>query len=499
MAKKRIGELLVEAGLIDEVQLRAALGRQRQWGKRLGTTLVSMGMVREDDVVKALSAQSRLPTVELANLPPDPVALALLDEVFCREHDCLPLRYEERGKFVDIAIVDPTNQELFDEIRLKTRCNPRFHIAGATAIGRALRVAYGGEGGTSQALGQRSVVAAAAPASPIAPAGPAPATPRAQPRDDVAFDIDIDLEESSPDLILPSVGQPAPLSYPVDTGLEFVHEADAGSPMPTRAPGPAIGAPAERAIPTDTVEELRRDIAELREAVEKRDQVIDKLVRHLADKQGGEESGELGDQVQAVPKRRGRPFKPPPTARADGPATVAMDFGTTRSSVGVMLGGKATILKLPPVGGWDMPSVVGFRDDGSVMLGDAARHKLATDPVNAIASPKRLLGRSFRDRQIEPYLASTAMPSREGPHGEVMLQAQGKEITVEEVCAHVLNFLRLVAQRFLKREVIEAVLTTPVEFGQQAYEVLARATELAGIEKAVFRRRARGSSAPEPV
>ena len=164
---------------------------------------------------------------------------------------------------------------------------------------------------------------------------------------------------------------------------------------------------------------------------------------------------------------------------------VAMDLGTTRSSVAAVIDGQVSVLKLPG-GDWDMPSVVGFRQDGSVMLGKAARKMLASDPENAISSPKRLLGRRFDERALQPYIASLGMKSLRGSRGEVMLEARGKVITITEACAHILNLLRLVAEKNLGREVHEVILTTPVSFTDQQYAALGEAAELADLRVVEF-------------
>jgi molecular chaperone DnaK len=164
---------------------------------------------------------------------------------------------------------------------------------------------------------------------------------------------------------------------------------------------------------------------------------------------------------------------------------VAMDFGTTRSSVASVVSGKVSVLKLPG-GEWDMPSVVGFRRDGSVMLGKAARKMLGSEPEFVLASPKRVLGRRHQDPSIRAYLSSIAMTSFSGPNGELMFKCRDRKFTTMEACAHILHLLRLVAQKNLKREVREAVLTTPVTFGEPQYAALNQAAELAGLEVVQF-------------
>ena len=61
LRKKRLGDRLLEAGIIDKFQLRAALGQQTKWGKSLGRTLLEMRVVSEEDLVPILSEHLNLP------------------------------------------------------------------------------------------------------------------------------------------------------------------------------------------------------------------------------------------------------------------------------------------------------------------------------------------------------------------------------------------------------------------------------------------------------
>lgn len=145
MARKRLGELLVMAGAIDEFQLQSALGEQRRWGRPLGVTMVEMGLLDEETLVRILSQQLNIPAVDLQTTPIEPEALRQLDHDLCNEYQCLPFRYEDSGKFLHIAMADPTNLEVFDRIRVKTRCNIRPYLGGPKAIQIAIRRKYLGE------------------------------------------------------------------------------------------------------------------------------------------------------------------------------------------------------------------------------------------------------------------------------------------------------------------------------------------------------------------
>jgi type IV pilus assembly protein PilB len=141
MSRKRIGELLVEAGVLAAGSLRAALGEQRKWGGPLGRHLVDMGFVTEDALVEALSRQLGLPAVDLdaANISPEVLSLVAVD--LAERSAVIPFRQE--GRFLDVAMSDPTNLGVVDELRIRTQLNVRPYLAGPNAIERALARHYG--------------------------------------------------------------------------------------------------------------------------------------------------------------------------------------------------------------------------------------------------------------------------------------------------------------------------------------------------------------------
>jgi type IV pilus assembly protein PilB len=141
MARKRLGEILIQAGVLDEGKLRAALNEQRRWGGPLGRILVDMKLVSEDAMVQALSQQLNFPTVTLEQLRIRNEVLDLLPAELAEQHSAIP--FNVQGKFLDVAMADPTNLGIIDELRIRTRLNVRPYLAGPKAIERALAKHYG--------------------------------------------------------------------------------------------------------------------------------------------------------------------------------------------------------------------------------------------------------------------------------------------------------------------------------------------------------------------
>ena len=176
-----------------------------------------------------------------------------------------------------------------------------------------------------------------------------------------------------------------------------------------------------------------------------------------------------------------RPARPEVFSRSSVVPVVGMDFGTTRSSVGVVVNDEIKVLQAQS-GMYDVPSVVGFTAGGEAVVGTEARELLIIDPAHAISSPKRLLGRQFSDRELEPFLAGLAINYSEAPNGQVLLHPRGKTYTIPQVCAPILFSLRMMAQEFLQQDVRQVVLTSPVSFDDERMSALEDAASLAGLE-----------------
>ncbi|WP_255442507.1 MULTISPECIES: general secretion pathway protein GspE [Corallococcus] len=143
--KRRLGEILMDAGLLTESQLRTALSEQRKWGGRLGLTLVQMGYVDESSMVHALSRQLAIPTVELDVHLPVPSALQALRVDIAERYTVFPIAYEPGTKTLTVATSDPTNVESLQELAFHSGQKLQVVVATASSIERAIRHHYHGE------------------------------------------------------------------------------------------------------------------------------------------------------------------------------------------------------------------------------------------------------------------------------------------------------------------------------------------------------------------
>lgn len=139
-----LGDLLVEAGLIDDQQLQNALEQQRELERPLGMTLVRMGLLEEDALVRVLATQLGLPVVRLRGKRVSQEVLDLVPSELAEKHRCVPLLLnEENGENVlYLAMEDPARFGAVDEIRARSGQELRPVLVAPTELDEALHRFY---------------------------------------------------------------------------------------------------------------------------------------------------------------------------------------------------------------------------------------------------------------------------------------------------------------------------------------------------------------------
>ena len=135
--KKELGPILVEEGLITPDQLEFALKEQERVPKAIGRILIDHGMIREVDLVRALALQVGLEFVDLSETPPDPTVAILIPEAVAKRHRALP--YAERDGKLLVAMSDPANVYALDDIRTITGRDIQPVVATAADVVAAIR------------------------------------------------------------------------------------------------------------------------------------------------------------------------------------------------------------------------------------------------------------------------------------------------------------------------------------------------------------------------
>jgi len=129
---RRLGQVLVSEGLISEDQLARALAAQRTSFAPLGALLVNQGALREDSLTQVLSGHLDAPIADLKNGEVDPEIARLVPEDFARRHLVLPLG--RQNGHIAVAMSDPANLPLLNDIRLITGLNVTAYVASPSDI-----------------------------------------------------------------------------------------------------------------------------------------------------------------------------------------------------------------------------------------------------------------------------------------------------------------------------------------------------------------------------
>jgi type IV pilus assembly protein PilB len=157
-----LGTLVHRAGLLTAEQLEGALAEGSSTGKRLGEVLIERGLLEERQVAELVAGQKGLPFVELRPESVDPEAVKLLPAIAARQFGALAIALEDGVPVV--AIADPADQDVVDFLGERIEGEYRLVVAARAEIERA-------------ALAAGSPGAAAPTAPPIPAAPPAPPTP----------------------------------------------------------------------------------------------------------------------------------------------------------------------------------------------------------------------------------------------------------------------------------------------------------------------------------
>ncbi len=126
VVRKKIGELLVEAGILQEIHLKEALNIQKEKGGFLGEILVSMGVVTEEEIVACLAIQYGLPYLSLQNYEFDEDLFKLLPKEILLNNFCLPI--DKMGKVLTVAVANPLGEEELNKIETITELQVKYFM-----------------------------------------------------------------------------------------------------------------------------------------------------------------------------------------------------------------------------------------------------------------------------------------------------------------------------------------------------------------------------------
>jgi hypothetical protein len=140
----KLGQILVNKGLLDPDQLAAALADQQESGSRLGMTLVRMGFVDEETLIRTLAGQVKLPVARIRGKRVSPDVLECIPVDLAEKHRCLPLFFKQEGgqRVLFVAMEDPSDSEAIDAIASDSGQALRPVLVGPTELEEALQRHY---------------------------------------------------------------------------------------------------------------------------------------------------------------------------------------------------------------------------------------------------------------------------------------------------------------------------------------------------------------------
>lgn len=165
---------------------------------------------------------------------------------------------------------------------------------------------------------------------------------------------------------------------------------------------------------------------------------------------------------------------------AVAPIALGIDLGTSNSACAVVQDGRAKVVRR----GEDriIPSVVAAQDDGSLLVGQEAKHYRAVDPRRVVFSAKRLIGRRFASPEVQRMAGSVPYRIVEGPSESVMVDLGPDRLSVVEISSQVLSYLRQMAEEALGQRVKKAVIAVPANFTDSQRSATRLAAKLAGLD-----------------
>lgn len=141
LKRKRLGDILIAAGLLTPEQLNKALSIQKKTGERLGKVLTGLGYITEEKIIEALEMQLGVKHVNLSELNIAREIAGIIPVALAERYQIVPIKLE--NKKITLAMVDPTNFFAIDDVRMMTSCEVEPVIALEKDILQAIDQLYG--------------------------------------------------------------------------------------------------------------------------------------------------------------------------------------------------------------------------------------------------------------------------------------------------------------------------------------------------------------------
>ncbi len=159
---------------------------------------------------------------------------------------------------------------------------------------------------------------------------------------------------------------------------------------------------------------------------------------------------------------------------------IGIDLGTTNSVVAVMEGTNVTVITNSE-GSRITPSVVALAKNGEILVGQIAKRQAITNPKNTIFAVKRLIGRRYKDPEVEKARKVLPYEVIEAPNGDAWVKLGDQPKSPQEISAMVLMKMKQTAEDYLGEKVVNAVITVPAYFNDAQRQATKDAGKIAGL------------------
>jgi molecular chaperone DnaK len=160
---------------------------------------------------------------------------------------------------------------------------------------------------------------------------------------------------------------------------------------------------------------------------------------------------------------------------------IGIDLGTTNSCVSIIENGQPKVIENAE-GARTTPSIIGYADDGEILVGAPAKRQAVTNPKNTLYAVKRLIGRRFEEKEVQKDIDLMPYSIAKADNGDAWVEVRGRKIAPPEVSAQVLMKMKKTAEDYLGEAVTEAVITVPAYFNDSQRQATKDAGRIAGLD-----------------
>ncbi|MCP1651946.1 molecular chaperone DnaK [Pseudomonas nitroreducens] len=160
---------------------------------------------------------------------------------------------------------------------------------------------------------------------------------------------------------------------------------------------------------------------------------------------------------------------------------IGIDLGTTNSCVSILENGNVKVIENAE-GARTTPSIIGYANDGEILVGQPAKRQAVTNPTNTLYAVKRLIGRRFEEEVVQKDIKMVPYKIVKADNGDAWVEAKGQKMAPPQVSAEVLKKMKKTAEDYLGEPVTEAVITVPAYFNDSQRQATKDAGRIAGLD-----------------